>query len=129
MGDLSKNFSRSEFACKCGCGYGLGDGDVSPLLVDQLQRLRDAIGKSIRIISGCRCRKHNAACGRAQSSQHVNGTAADFAVDGMTPAEVRVAVLLHCPAFVSGGIGIYDKWVHADVRRNTARWDERKKVA
>ena len=21
MGDLTKNFSRSEFACKCGCGF------------------------------------------------------------------------------------------------------------
>jgi len=39
MGDLSKNFSRSEFACPhC------GEVEIDPLLVATLQRIRDKAG-------------------------------------------------------------------------------------
>lgn len=41
MGDLSKNFSRSELACKCGCGFGLGRNDLHIDLIAMLQRIRD----------------------------------------------------------------------------------------
>ena len=37
MGTVSKNFSRSEFACKCGCGFDAVDVD----LLAGLQALRD----------------------------------------------------------------------------------------
>jgi uncharacterized protein YcbK (DUF882 family) len=129
MGDLSRNFSSHEFACHCGCGFGDLPGDVSPVLVAELQRLRDALGKPITIVSGCRCQRHNTAVGSSETSQHRLGTAADIQVAGMTPAEVRAAVLLHCPGFVAGGIGLYDTFLHCDVRRHAARWDERRTVA
>jgi len=124
MSDLTKNFSRREFSCKCGCGF----DDISPDLVADLQALRDALGKPIRVVSGCRCAKRNAAVGGAKSSQHLTGCAADIQVDGMTPYEVKSVVLLHCPRIVAGGIGLYDAFLHADVRRHAARWDDRKVV-
>ena len=66
MGDLSKNFSRSEFKCPT-C-----DADnISPALVADLQRLRDAIGSPLSITSGVRCKAHNKAVGGVEGSAHV----------------------------------------------------------
>lgn len=72
MGDLSKNFNRSEFACKgtnC-CGHSAA---VHPDLVDALQTLRDRIGKPLSITSGFRCNRHNKAVGGAEQSFHTLG--------------------------------------------------------
>ncbi len=75
MGDLTKNFSRSEFACRCGCGR----GDVSPQLVTILQALRDALGRPLIITSAVRCEKHNREVGGEMGSAHVRGLAVDVA--------------------------------------------------
>ena len=75
MGDLTKNFSRSEFACNCGCGF----DKVDPRLPPMCQTIRDAMGQAIRINSGCRCEKHNQAAGStSKDSPHTHGWAADL---------------------------------------------------
>lgn len=71
---ISKNFDKEEFACKCGCGF----DDINPLLVLQLQTLRDALNAPLIVTSGCRCRKHNKAVGGASHSDHLKGNAADI---------------------------------------------------
>ena len=48
---LTKNFSRYEFDCPCGCGTQM----VDPELAEKLQRIRDVVGKKIKITSGYRC--------------------------------------------------------------------------
>ena len=48
---LTKNFTRSEFDCPCGCSTQM----VDPELAEKLQRIRDALGKPIKITSGYRC--------------------------------------------------------------------------
>lgn len=68
LGDLSANFNRSEFACKCGCGA----NNVSMVLVDKLQKLRDAVGRAIVINSACRCHDHNARVGGVMDSAHLS---------------------------------------------------------
>jgi uncharacterized protein YcbK (DUF882 family) len=73
MGDLARNFSRSEFRCKDGCGRDYPTQD----LVDVLQRARTAQGRSLRIVSGVRCASHNRAVGGSPTSQHLSGRAAD----------------------------------------------------
>lgn len=74
MGNLSKNFSKSEFACSCGCGF-----DVPDLhLVTILQKIRDDLGTSMRITSGCRCKEYNRKIGSKDTSQHVKGKAVDI---------------------------------------------------
>ncbi len=120
MGDLSKNFSRHEFACRC-CGR----AEINQRLVDALQELRDLAGLPVRVTSGYRCSEHNRAIGGATRSQHLLGTAADIVVRGMIPAEMyRLAEDIE--AFHNGGIGVYpDKgFIHVDVRDGRARWGQ-----
>ncbi len=118
MGDLSENFSRSEFGCRC-----CGEAKVDPGLIAALQKLRDLAGAPITVISGYRCPKHNAAVGGAKRSQHMLGKAADIVIKGLTPFETyRLAEKVE--AFSNGGMGLYPGhgFVHVDVRGHKARW-------
>ena len=115
MGDLTENFSRAEFACHCGCGF----DDISENLINVLQHLRNALDEPIHILSGCRCTQHNAICGGVKDSQHLKGNAADIVVVGLSPDSL--ADLLETN-FKIGGIGIYPRFVHIDVRKTRARW-------
>ena len=117
MGDLSANFSRSEFRCKCGCGK----YNITPALIKGLQELRDYLGMPIIIGSGTRCPEHNAAVGGTRNSYHVKGYAADIRVDGLTPKELMRAAE-QIKVFRYGGIGLYDTFIHVDVRGHKARW-------
>jgi uncharacterized protein YcbK (DUF882 family) len=74
MGDLTKNFSRREFACKCGCGF----DDIDPRVVIMAQVIRDALGEPVRVNSGCRCAKRNVAVGGVLNSYHAKGLAVDL---------------------------------------------------
>ena len=74
MGDLSENFSRSEFACKC-CGEQI---EMNADLIKSLQKLRTIYGKPITINSGYRCPEHNKAVGGVNDSEHVTGEAVDI---------------------------------------------------
>ncbi len=122
MGDLSKNFSRFEFACKgknC-CGH---SAPVHPDLIQALQALRDRFGKPISVISGFRCNWHNGAVGGKKSSLHTLGMAADvYCPMGISPGELADQAE-EIDLFRDGGIGVYPTWVHLDVRKNgKARW-------
>ena len=118
MGDLSRNFSRSEFACRC-----CGKADIDPRLVDALQELRDLANAPIRVTSGYRCSEHNRAVGGAKQSRHLRGHAADIvikslSVAGMYELAEKVAV------FRNGGIGVYPEqgFIHVDIRDGRSRW-------
>ena len=78
MGDLSENFSRSEFACKCGCGL----DSINIGIAHRIQLIRDIVRVPIKINSGCRCLNHNESVGGGRRSFHtvqVDGTT--WAVD------------------------------------------------
>jgi uncharacterized protein YcbK (DUF882 family) len=123
---LTKNFSRSEFDSK--------DGSTMPQdvlvniqkLANQLQTLRDAIGKPITINSGYRSPSHNKRIGGVLNSQHVLGKASDIAVNGMSPKEVakEIEKLISSGDMLQGGIGIYPTFVHYDIRKTKARWSK-----
>lgn len=116
MGDLTINFSRSEFACKCGCGFDVVDFE----LLNVLQGIRYTYGRPIIITSGCRCRAYNSSVQGARDSQHCYGKAADIVVDGVEP--VKVYDYLSSIFEDRYGIGKYDNWTHLDVRDKKARW-------
>jgi zinc D-Ala-D-Ala carboxypeptidase len=66
MGDLTKDFSRHEFSCKCGCNF----DKINIAFVEKLQRIRDMLGYSLKVVSGCRCKKHNRDVGGDSTSDH-----------------------------------------------------------
>lgn len=107
MGDLTKHFSRSEFACKCGCGF----DDISMELVDILDWVREFSGYRIDIDSGCRCREYNKAKGFSKTSSHITGLAADIIC---TNSRKRIKVITLAIGHVSR-IGIEKSFVHLDI--------------
>ena len=124
MGDLTKDFSRREFASRF-------EGVTTPAplpqvqrLADQLQVLRDAVGKSIHINSGYRTPAHNASVGGAKTSRHMVGDAADISVRNMAPADVYCAteVLVRQGRMMQGGLGAYQTHTHYDTRGHRSRW-------
>lgn len=121
MGDLNKNFNRSEFKCQgthC-CGH---SAPVHPELIKAIQELRELAGCSLIITSGFRCNQHNIDIGGSENSFHTLGMAVDVYSKNHTPEEL--ALLAEAiTAFNSGGIGIYKSWIHVDVRpTGMARW-------
>lgn len=120
---LTKNFNSSEFDCPCSkCSETIIDLDH----VENLQKLRDRLGKSIKITSAYRCSDHNKAIGGATSSRHLVGDATDITVAGLSPDQVADICE---PSF--NGLGRYDTFTHIDSRpltaKGKARWDFRKK--
>jgi hypothetical protein len=99
MGDLTENFSVSEFACKCGCGLKY----PSPALVSLLQKIRTRTALPVTIVSGWRCTKRNKTadskvlgqqgitkgqCGDSTASAHTRGEAADIRVKGYSKLQL-----------------------------------------
>lgn len=111
VGDLTRNFSRSELDCPC-CGTFIRNDR----LLRGLQTLRDLVGGPIHVNSGTRCWRHNSAVGGSPKSQHVDGAAADIWAYGATWKQLA-ALAETVPEFASGGIGRYPKqhFIHVDV--------------
>ena len=137
MGDVTKNFSASEFDSHDGADYPPGwiEDRLHPLCIT-LERIREALGGApCVVISGYRSPEHNEALRRhsngvAKNSQHVQGRAADVRFVGVTPARAHEAALqLHAAGALPhmGGLGLYKGWIHVDVRPSIggrlARWD------
>ena len=122
---LSNNFNLSEFNCN--------DGSATPdniivnlrLLAEQLQVLRDFVGKSITINSGYRSPSYNKKIGGVSNSQHVKGFAADIRIEGITPSQVHsiISELIKDGRMSEGGLGKYSSFTHYDIRGTKARWN------
>lgn len=76
-----------------------------------LQPLREKLGKPIIITSGFRSVKVNNLVGGVANSEHLYGQAADFVVNGMTPAQVVEFVKKSGIEF-NQLINEYDQWTH-----------------
>lgn len=80
-----EEFTKSDTAKAKGIVNAIGQTEVVNLcaLVHQvLQPLRDAMGHQVKIGSGYRCPRLNAAVGGVKNSQHMTGEAADLCIDG-----------------------------------------------
>ena len=121
---LTENFSLWEFRCRDGTDVPEDLMENVKLLCENLQVLRDHIGKPIRVISGYRSPKYNRRIGGAKRSQHMLAKAADIKVTGMAPAEVKAEIvkLIKEGKMKSGGVGLYTTFTHYDVRGRNARW-------
>lgn len=115
--NVSTNFKVKEFACADGSDPVF----IAPKLVTILQKIRKNFGKPVTINSGFRTATHNKKVGGAAQSQHLYGTAADIVVQGVSPKTVAAYAEKLLPG--TGGIGIYDNFVHVDVRATKSRWN------
>ena len=124
MTQLTKNFKLSEFRCRDGSDVPEELMENVVELAQNLQVLRDHIGKPINIISGYRSPSYNRKIGGARRSQHMSAKAADIKIKGLTPAEIKdiIVELVKSGEMKSGGIGLYTTFVHYDVRGRNARW-------
>jgi zinc D-Ala-D-Ala carboxypeptidase len=87
---------------------------VSLSLIDILEASRQATGLSYRIMSGCRCPKHNEAEGGMFDSDHLTGEAAD--IQCMNSASRMVLLRDFVNRFDRIGIG--KGFIHVGIRRD-----------
>lgn len=107
-----------EFASKDGAPFPEEVIKKLSVLAEQLQILRDEIGRPISISSGYRSPAHNAKIKGAKNSYHVKGMAADIKVKGMQPKDVKDVILklMQEGKIIKGGLKAYVTWVHYDFR-------------
>lgn len=101
------NFERSEIACRC-CGE-LALDDFAVRSMDMLQDLRTRLGEPMRIISGHRCKEHNAIVGGDAHSLHLKLA---FDIDVMGRDRRKIYELARDAGFT--GFGFMEKGLHAD---------------
>jgi uncharacterized protein YcbK (DUF882 family) len=106
---LSSSFVSDEFFSALDPAE---EGYVHPALIVLLQRIRNEIGKPLRINSGYRSPLHNQNIGGASQSTHIFGMAADIRTDNLNdlPEIEHIAKKLG-----AGGIKRYNTFVHVDV--------------
>lgn len=121
---LTENFNLDEFACKDGTQVPARYMQNVRTLAAQLQVLRDFFGIPVAIGSGYRTKEHNKAQKGSPKSQHLTASAADIRIARKTPVQVAAAIekLVKAKRMKEGGIGIYDGFVHYDIRGTKARW-------
>jgi hypothetical protein len=99
---------------------------IDPTLVECLQRLRDHVGKGVKINSGFRSWKRNRDIyekrGKTPTlSQHCAGRGADIHIAGMNGLEIGKAAI---DAFGPNiGVGLANTYAHIDVRGFAAAWN------
>lgn len=132
MGDLTANFSRSEFACRCGCGFDTVDAELINALQAGCYFFTERYGEPVRcdITGPNRCYQHNIDERGAKDSEHPNARAADHKFylrkSGKQISPDEVADYYEDAYPGKWGVGRYHNRTHLDTRSNgPARWDAR----
>ncbi len=141
---LTENFSKQEFDSKDGAKMPEKVLKNVKILAEQLQIIRDYINefynldsKALYINSAYRSPSHNKAIGgahkfvkgkRVETSQHVLGKAGDLSHRDLKPEQLHYAILklISDGKIKEGGVGLYNGFVHYDIRGTKARWNNRK---
>lgn len=121
---MTKNFHIKEFACKDGTQVPLDLKHNAVRLAVNLQKLRDYLGVPIIINSAYRHLDYNRSIGGSKDSQHLYAKAADIRTKEHTPKQIYDAILhlISEGKMEEGGLGLYNSFVHYDVRGKKARW-------
>jgi hypothetical protein len=112
------HFTPDEFRCRCGRKDCDAPRTPDTRLIALLDRIRDRLGRPLRITSGARCAYWNVKVGGAIASGHLYAGEADVAVLGSTPRYelVRAALAEGCRR-----IGVGRDFVHLGVSAQLAQ--------
>jgi uncharacterized protein YcbK (DUF882 family) len=127
---MSNNFNYDNFNCKDKVVYpSMWIHDRLDRLIEQLEIIRKAAGdKPIFITSGYRTPAHNKKVKGASGSYHTKGVAADIKHATLSPTKLYLLIqdLIQNGLILDGGLGLYSRWVHYDIRTilgfGRARW-------
>ena len=120
--NVSEHFKLREFKCNDNSRVVV----LNDELVAVLENTRQHFGKSIKINSGYRTVAYNSTLKNSSpQSQHTHGNAADIVVSDVKPIDVYNYFNKAYPG--KYGVGIYNTFVHIDVRPTKSRWDYRTK--
>ena len=122
---LTRNFYKIEFESRDGAIMPQRAFENIKQLAQNLQTVRDIIGEPININSGYRSEAHNIIVGGVKNSQHLLGKAADISMKNYTSKELAVIFeeLILQGQIQEGGLGLYNGFVHYDIRGSRARWN------
>jgi uncharacterized protein YcbK (DUF882 family) len=122
---LTNNFSKVEFESRDGAAMPDDVLENIKELAENLQKVRDLLGEPVHINSGYRSPAHNERIGGVPNSQHVKGKAADVSMRNFTAKDlVKVFErLINEGALKEGGLGLYNGFVHYDIRGERRRWN------
>ena len=119
---ISPHFGVWEFKCRDNSRVIVLD----KALVELLEIIRLHYNKPLHVNSGYRTVQYNASLKNSSpQSQHILGKAADIWLNDVSPKQLYSWLDSSYPN--SLGIGIYDTFVHVDVREGKSRWDYRTK--
>jgi len=127
---ITPNFTWKEFACHNGIQVPAEYQDNVILLCKQLEIIREKMGQPLIILCGYRTVAYNDMLRRtdpnvAEHSQHCVGKAADIKMC-FSPFFNLYNQILHSintGQILQGGLGLYDTFVHYDIRGTAVRWD------
>lgn len=86
-------FGREEFKCKCGGKYCNGyPSEMKEAVVRIADSARKHFGKPAYVVSGLRCKQHNANEGGVANSQHMYGEAIDLRISGVSADQLLAFV-------------------------------------
>ena len=93
------------------------------LLIDNvLDKIREAFGKPIKVNSGYRCEKLNQSIGGSKTSQHMQGKAADITIGNKTQNKKLFQFIQTLNLPFDQLIDEYDyKWIHISYDKNRIR--------
>ena len=121
---ISEHFDESEFRCKC-CGklppqFRDSEGELTvcyQTLFDQLEDIRSAWGRPLRIKSGYRCSQHNSVVGGSPLSVHMFGLAVDLGFSSDNEVAKFIEVARSVAPYMRRGWKMYvgKKFCHLDV--------------
>lgn len=140
MGDLTKNISRHEIACKCNnkfgkCNFTAMDFETINMVQDACDHFAEKLGVEkvvLRINSGSRCPKYNdtpkklGGVGASKGSYHKSSSAIDHRIEGVSIKDLYDYYDEKYPNRL--GLGYYPPggkrkgFVHIDPRNYRARW-------
>lgn len=119
---LSAHFEAHEFRCKDNSRVIV----LNKALLDLLELIRLHYNRPLTISSGYRTVQYNSQLKNSSpKSQHTLGNAADISVKGVSAQTLYNWINNSYPN--SLGLGLYDTFVHVDVREGKSRWDYRTK--